>query len=1060
MLTKSVILENNDPKSEEKYSFEWDYFHPGERIIRFISESMITFGENTYRTLVVFENQLVFVYWNDELKWGYTCVLLIKSKDYEKNCLQFVEAIASLIFDDSDIEIAPKDKKLELKSYNFEIDWIKKSLTGGEIQFKLGRKEEFINQFSHFLFTFRWIPISLTTAIIEDKHIYLHFDEHEVTTPDFIFEKLFLKLADRSNSTFQELLDKSLLYLTGQPKDIDILVEHLKMASEFSDQKTEKEKLELLNTYFEHLYLVNYNYLLDYAHKILISIIDADVDDATVDSLFTLIDRFYSRPNEEIPDLIKLIEGTLLEILVSNENLNYKTHVIKLTEKSKIRGPSHLLAYLDTLVGTLYTSNEELINTILLDVEPQLTASKENIGKLISIYQSISKVPKAIELRLKYIELETNEVSKYFTIIEGIKEILAYENTDLSPFKAAIIQSTVFLILDPPDKSSIKNYFLNILEAFLESEQYSILNDLMEWIILNIQKIQPQYRFGLLDGIVSVIQHPKLYSTLIKVKLLQFDQFLEIHSIEESQSYLENAEKLLKQIFNLVDPNDIKYKERLSIITQSLILSSAKYQEWDLLQEAKHRFSLLIKDKKFYEESILQIFISAGKLRNIQIGTDSTKNEIGLKIFDEVIRMTSKNKEHIKISSSFLPDAKEIALKVKDTRRFLIYTTLELNLKRIKKQEWIDDLKASAIHLLNQNEIEMARKLFETGLEFNLEPIEEYRILKNQLELAEIELDIVNIDEISFKRERMIEIGLQNDGIASIHDILSLYRDGISEILSKGDTKYFHEFLIKSIKFGIENGIDELEDFYTAMNDSFSSILISYDQNHTLKTYNELIYTIRIFQDGNKVFDLSLLVNMIMNIFESNLKIYNGKRNTQFLLRNILLLKEFSHSNLSTMQITNLKENYQLFNSKIKETINLLIKNKELQTSIPLLSDLLDYTLVVDNVSLFESFFDRIVNKIKESLVKQRRPNGIFVLKFMQFEKIHMKIDDSNNTKHKNVFVKKILDLLNVILTFRKQMPQIQFQHYLSLHDTWRQEPKTAFNWMKENLSVVLEYIQ
>ena len=139
----------------------------------------------------------------------------------------------------------------------------------------------------------------------------------------------------------------------------------------------------------------------------------------------------------------------------------------------------------------------------------------------------------------------------------------------------------------------------------------------------------------------------------------------------------------------------------LTIVTQALVLSATNYEEWELIQDALHRFNLLVNDNIYYTKTILQIYISAAKSRNTKLADSLKNNDIGLRLFDESIRLLSKAPNDSHLALKFLPHAKELALKVKDLDRYVIYVTLELNLMRIAELDWIDLIVNSAIELIN-----------------------------------------------------------------------------------------------------------------------------------------------------------------------------------------------------------------------------------------------------------------------------------------------------------------------------------------------------------------------
>ncbi len=1065
MYSKSIITENYDPNINYQFSFIWENYHPGETLISFISEYLMPKVEKKVLEILTYEKYLILLHWDNKIQLGYIVIISFEVEKYLDDCINFAKSLWDLIL--TPIESYKKNENKEYDysnssmNYIFEIDWIKRSLMGGKIEFTIEKnREKFVSQFSNFLYVFRWSVYSLDYANFEQNRVIFHFHNQLIDQKYFTFEEYFLKITDFSDKQFQSLIDKIIIlsFQFETKKRMETFLNNFHVINKLVDTEITKiDRIRIIKSNIEMMIAIDKKYIVNNLTNIVLSLPDQQNNEIFIDELLAISDILEKIGIQENEDIIKLIDGTILDIVINSNNIDKNEYIMKLTHKSLNWGLDHFIGYLNLIINIFSKDNIKLLLQIAGEFEKELIITNKGISCLVHINENCGEFSKAIELRLLAINLNKDETSKFYDTINSLIEIASYKEISLQIFESEIIKYFGYILTNFPDKEILEIYFNELITKFLDNNHTEIVISFIRWIQNNIENIENNERLNLFKILNStILKYPELNKIQLKFQLLYFNQYLDQYSKSDDQNLLESADRLLKNIFNQADPLDSKYKETLTIITQSLVLSASKYQEWELIQEAIHRFSLLMNDKKYFQKAITKIYINAGKSRNQIKIIDKDKKDIGLKIFDETIRLISNNPNQINLAFSFLPVAKELALKSNDFNRFMIYSTLEMNLNKINGKQWIDSLIEAILNLINKNSIDYARQLFEAGLKIDMNEKEEYELLSRQLELAELELDIVNVEEISIKRKRLIELAVNNEGIATEDEIINSFRNGISEIMSKGNTHYLHSFLLKAIKFGVDNKINDLTDFYNALKDSFNAVMSDYKDNHDESSYSEIIFILRELYNIYQHNDKNIIFEYATIVLKTNNLLYNKDMNLSNLIKNLFIIKEFTNYFSTPDSIVEDVKLEEYINT-VKDMFNLVSKEKNVSTMIKIIMGTLEFLIIFNEIEYINFIFNKIFSILKKSLIKEKAPNGLFIVTIIEFEKINRILKDYNKKELEKEFLMKIIKLIDVINTFKNLKNHELLDKFDYFRNIIMNDTSLGFKKFKEDYN---EYIQ
>lgn len=1028
---------------------------------------MLPILDQEINVIVPFDNCLIHIYWLNSVQMGLVSVLQFQSDHLQSDAIAFSTSIweiylnqPSSIDDFSLIKEFNFPENVSL-SYTFDPDWVKISLSGGSISFEIDRERiNFISRLSNFLIVFRWIYYTLNYVKFDSEKINFIFNDNKFDLGS-LDQNYYLSVVDPTNDQFQLLLNNAIsnIYHVEPKKRVNRLIEDLNLVNEITKEEiTTLNKLKLFSNNFNRLYKLDSEYSTQEINNLMIELSELSPSEEIIDLLLILSD---SLEHIELIDLSKFVNGTILDQLI-NTDMKDKGRIINIiTQKTRILGSQHLIGYVQSLSSILGTSEDDL--ALLLEttklVEDDFLDSWEGLLCLVDLYNHAGMGNIASKYRIKAIDTNTDPISKAIDVFTAIGDISGYENINEQEIVASIMLQFEYGIANLPSGEIFNVQLNNLIVNLLTNSKFEIIISIVNWVKYHVKEIGVKDRLSLLKILaVNLSSQPNLVQSLLIIQLIQFNHYLDYYAMSNDQSLLEQADRLLKVIFNGIDPKEKRYKEKLTLTTQSLVLSATNYEEWQLIQEALHRFKILVNDEEFYIKAVVQIYMNAGKSRVKLAKEELNNNDIGLRLFDETIRLISQFSNESELALRFLPDAKDLAIKVRDYKRFTIYSILETNLSKIGTLPWIDVLIESVLTLVNKDEINSARTLIDTALSLELSSEEEYEILSRQLEIAETDLDIINVEEITFKRERMIKLALQNPGLVKHDQIIESYRNGISEILSKGSSKHLDTFLLKAIKFGVENQVDDLDEFYYTLNDSFYSMLENYQSSETFSAYNEVIYICRELLTINQSSNLSNILPYPEAIIKANHEMYKiGNVNT-YMTRNILLFQELAHiiklnSNISEKDIVLIE-----LKSLANEFLSTVSRNEYNLQIFNTITDLTPFFLTVNEYGIINQHIIKTLNAIKKSMIKKKNPSGQFISAIIFLSNMNKILINNNKKIFTLEVVEHAMKLVNVVLTF-KRMPAESLQLYNELKNHLETNGIMALDNYKMNYGIYLPSI-
>ncbi|MCY3411260.1 MAG: hypothetical protein INQ03_06425 [Candidatus Heimdallarchaeota archaeon] len=1059
MYSRAIVTENNDPDTEMSLNFKWDSAHPGSRISQYLIEYIRPRINDQMEEICTFDGFLIYIYWNKLIQMGFVTVLTYSETSFKLESTLFASSIWEIQLsppinkDDMERILVNKEAKETDFTYTFDLDWIKTSLNGGQINLHYQRDGSFISKLAYFLQVFPWIFYSLNYGKIDETQITLTFHNNE-GIQSYDYQNYLLKIIDTAESQFRILLSKALLVIekTHPNKRIEKLVSYLDFIHNITEDHSVDEYIDLLLLNGSYLWEIDSNYFAEFVSSLILNLYQVK-ENLSMDLLIDFSDFLHTF---NLEDLIKLLDGTILEILFSLK-VEKRKYLVDLAKKSTIWGISYIISYLELVSSMLNLDEIHLLLDLIPIVEEELYDDWDGLLTLFSLYNSLNMPDKAAILRFQAISVNKDPMSKAMDVFKAIADISTLA-LDEDEFKDIFIHNFGYGISHMPTGELFEYYFNEVIQNLSSNKKITLLNAIIDWIQFNTNEISTEDRlntFKILN--THIAGNSELSQPFLKTQLLQFNQLLEQYEMNSDLVLLEQAEKLMKSIYNDIDPKTERFREKITIITQSIILSAAFFSNWDLIQDSLHRFKLLLKDDMYYTEAVVQIFINAGKSR-LKLDADKVKkNDIGLKIFDETIRLISNNKNYIKYSFTFLPLAKELSIKVRDYKRYTIYSTLELNLNRLSKLPWVDSLLESALNLVTAGEISSARQLFDTALGAELKPEEEYELLAKQLELAEIELDIVKIDEISKKRERMISLAQLNPEIASFSDIMDSYRNGISEILSKGSSHELHTFLLRAIRFGHEHDFSNLHDFFRPLDESLEQLYELYG-NNKIPAYNEIIYIIRELSSIFILDSFPSLVKYYSRLLNENFTQFQSDRNSQFLIRNILFLKEIGWQLNKVKSLDHSIVEIVNFRKLIDNQLTHIEKSFDEMVIMDFIQDLTPIFIKLNNFSKLLNIADNSFVVIKKSIISNKLPEARLLLIIFKSAEILQLLSLFEDSRQYNEFLDMILKTVRVIFTITGLNSELR-KIFQEIYDSLSNDIFDGIDLLKQNYANVIGLI-
>jgi hypothetical protein len=1021
-------IENDPPEIE----INWFDTNPGdlmESTIKSYINQHLEEDDQILSKITSVSGYIIYIYWNNNFDAGVALT--------SKFQLYYQEAILDWVKDLSELQyLAPQTKEELFEYYRteykstvtlaeeqiFDIDWMEASLEGKTIELIFNSKEYFIQILYQFLSIFRWSFFFLDDGKITKDKVFLSFQK-SVFDEAILYEDFYIRLIGEKDSEFNDLLNKSLINLISIPyKDqLSKFRNNLIIINKVCDETLFiPEKITIIKDHYADLIELDSIFTLEYLNELILSIAQLEPIYTTVESLFTIADLL---SDQGVGDFAKLIEGTILEIsLLLNPEEKEKSLII-LTNRMKQWGVEYLIGFIRSITGILSSSqmDKEILSKLIDSVTDDLNGSWEGTLCLVETYILAEKYENALKYRFLAVELIQDKDEQSEDTLSALNSMMLMDSISDEALIDHTMKYLEIALLNLPSGEIFQHHISQLIDTITIHQRYHFLDKFVLWISKNLYSISLSDRLLLLNKINELnIQADISDKIKLKVDLLLFDQYLIKFKIENSQKYLEIADTILRSIYNnYLDPASDQYKQKLLTITKSIMLSSTKNEVWELLNDAKQRFSVMARDDEFAERNIIDIFIEAGRYRSKLDKTKLSKNDIGLRIYDEIIRMLNDGSLSIEKALNFLPSAKKLACNINDTKRFYIYSLLELKLHRILKRPWISKLKENADELLKLNSYVYASKLFQDLLNLNISDSEKYNLISIQLELASQDLDFLQADDILVKREKLIDLARNKLEIIGNSEIIDHYKVGVVDLLAKGDVPRLHDFLFNAIQFCLNKDIDYIE-FTSILIDSYQGALSSYLKTGSQEYYRESILVLRSVMDLKIKKKISLQFDFVISILETNLKRLDKKNTEIIIIRQSNILRELGvilESNPDLVNQINADVKKQLI-----DILNKIFNIKQVQLSVPLfvfiLKNSMKLLIYLEELNLFFDMIDKPLVQFKKSIIDANQPNSNLIYGLLLICRIYLRMNDVHKKLASQPLATKAIKLIDVTLSF------------------------------------------
>ncbi len=1023
-IIRLIIPTESSPAIEPYLEIFWYGRHPGDRaestILSYI-KSKRSIEEDNFSHFLTIEGELVFIYWNQNINAGTALLLdvlaILLWSHYvwhfhslnPANWDDFFESYNNLTFDES----TPTHEKI------IDPSWLQKSLEGGSIEFKSDNREVFVNGIRQFLETFPWSSFLIKSGSISGNITELSFISGDISQ-EVPYSEIFISLAGESQDEFWELITKSIILMVNLPSEqrLASIRESLAVIHVVTNKNLElKERLLGLNTHLSYILKFDTDFSLNYISQVLteVSSVSPDYDNAKM-----LLDTAESLFTENLIELAKLTEGTALQIAFSLGSSDEKGEIIlELVNRSKIWGTDHLSGFINSLTGILSETDEDkkLLEKIADSCSDLLIESWDGLLCLVQTNLILGKVMKAIELRYSAVKKSGDPYLQAEDTFNASIWALGLDGYDEESFSQLTLKQFEDVIIHFPEGEIFQNMVKNFVNSCIENRKFGVLDNFIQWFEVNLNSIAITDRLPLLQMMYDIISEKvELIKLKVPVVLLLFAQLLE----ENKPENFELADNLLRSIYNLIDPNEEDYKELISQITSSLVISSSKYGEWELIEEARKRFTLMVNDEEFSRSTMLKIFISGGNERMKLDKSQLESNDIGLRLYEIAIDLSFFESD-AEIVVAFLPNAKKLALEILSIDKFINFSALESQLRKSMSVPWIDTMVTSAKELLERMHLEGANYLFSEALKFDLYNEEEYDLLFNQVALVEVEPDFITADEIFSKRNRLIEISTSNEGIAEVPEILDHYRNGVSELILKGDEIHLNDFLLNAIAFSIEKQLTAIEEFRNILLDTFLSTIGNYETTRSQEIYLELIKTFRKVITTFQSKSIDLVMRMANKLIQTNVKLADQTNAILYLRRAQLIANEIGfvikHASNENIAL-DIEEKSQL-DQEYQKLIKLLKKYNPSFGLIDLVLYSTSYYYNTNDDTKMFNLLDNTLANLKKRAVRIKSFNSGLLLGLILISEVFNELEGEIRDDISLALQEKAMKIVDVISTFK-----------------------------------------
>ena len=1034
LITPEVDIASGD-KPEPYLDCAWDGRHPGDeiesKVLIYINEAREKDLTQSYSRLINQDGVLLFLRWDADFAAGICLILSLFGEEgidiplsRWAQHLYFYSTLKSdntnEFFNDY---VNPSFEDVERSSDKLiNPGWLKASLEAGTVELSVKSENDFVENLCQFIELFPWTPFLIDQGTFKDELLTIEFIGGGITDP-IDYEELFLSLAGDPIEGFWNLIYRAvtnLINVKHEDRYTAIRTSLILITSLTREDNDPFESLKLIYKYIDKLLILDADMTIRFANIALSNSALIAPSYHLSKILLQVAEKVYK---SDFIDLAKLAEGTALQIAFALDDPSHREEIfLEVTERSKTWGNDHLVGYIQSVTGILSDNreNQEILAKIVQSSEKILKESWDGLLCLVETSIVAGEVLHAVELRFEAITRLTEKEMRADDTFEAINWALDLEELDEKEFTALLIP----VLAEAIDNLPIGEIFLNHMEGFvnrcLEREKLYVLADFLNWLTRSIIHLSIKDRIPLLSMLETFLAtNIKYLQLLIQTQLIKFNILISERDVDN----YEQTSNLLRSIYNNVDPTKSYGRELITLITRSIIFSSSNSNFWEFINEARKRFTLLLNDESVSQPILVRLFSEAGKNRIDSSTTRLKKNDIGVTLYSEALTMANLETDG-EVILGFMEQAKKISLRTGSFDAFAKFVEAEMTLNRTQDLPWTQNLIDSVKALLEKGALSEANNLFSKVFSFELSLEEEFDFITTELELVEYEPDFISAEQIFSKRNRLLELSTSREGEeVNAVEIIKNFRDGISELISKGNDELLSDFLLKAIVFSHENAPESIEEFSTILVDSFSSNLETFKNTMNNKIYFELISTFRKINSTFQSTNLDLPMKLANMLISTNLRqMVTSKKPTLFLRRGQLVAKEISFI-LKVGKEADIPYSY-VEKITLLSSIDILMDAIITQDyNFGLVDGLMIGSVIYHNLDEKELLFiliDKVLTEAKRSAVKAKDVTSMVMISIFILSEIFIITDAEFVDEYLKLLRDRLLKLLDVVLSVGK----------------------------------------
>lgn len=1048
--------EVSDIAKDPVFDCSWLTTHPGDIIESAILLEMKRqddINKDDYSHFLSIMGSIVFVRWYSKIKSAIVVVLhvfgdngtVIPVKTWGQYVLKYhifdPENYESLfnIFKDPRI----KGEKDPHES-SIQIDWLISTLEGKQITIQENTSEQSIDNFVSILETMPWTVYLLKFGKIVANKIELTFVESE-SEKNIPYEELFITITKEINNNFWNLVYRLLSQIQDSADRSSIIYRTIRLIQFITrDDLNSTDRLQLIHDSVNEILDLDVSFAENYITKCFSDVALEHPDYNTCNSLLDLADII---SDTKFSDLEKLAEGTALQIAFSLEDHKQKEDIFLIvTERSMAWGNEHLVGYIQSVTGILSETeeNRKILTKIIKQSEARLSKSWDGALCLVETSIIAGEYVNAFNLRLNSVNLLSDKFMRAEDIMTAIKWGISLDGLEEKYLVEIGMPEITIAINELPIGDIFASNLNNLIDTAITYDKYKFLSSLTTWISVNLHLISISDRLNLLNSLEKRFSADnKFAQLLVQVRLTLFNHYLE----NKNDFPFELAEDLLRSIYNNIDPTKKSSKELIHTITSWIILAATKYDNPELIEEARTRFTLLIEDKNYARVKLMNIFAKAAKNRINLPKSKLRKNGIGAILLEQIIEIADLKKDG-QLLLGIINDAKALLVKKQAYDKYASFAIIEVQLIKESGEDWIEKALSSTRELVEKGAIEATNQVFTEILAYELSLVEEMEIISAQLEYVEIEPDLIAAEDIFTKRQKLI--GLQRDTGSITNDDLLLehYRHGVSELMSKGDVTHLNEFLLQAITFCHEQNLPAIDEFSNILIDSFETNLDFYNRSKSVTIFGQLLKMFRQINSTFQTTDQTLSITFASKLITVNMGLYNNTSSTTFLRRAQLITKEiaFVLKEAGLKEISYGEEEKQVLIANVREILQLIIAKNSTFGGIDasLLAALFFYSLN-ESDEMFP-YLDQALAQLKKDYINSTSTSSNIIFGLLILSEVFLIVDgefvlglnkslseraikliDVGLAKYRSLKINKELEQLKSRLV---QSPQQAFQEF------------------------------